>query len=196
METLQVALRPVLSQPTPEALIALQGVLLSLEGDGEEVGQALEIAGRFYLYLIELRSKITARDYSELASRLDISAVGVVALENIILAEGQAFWQRLVLGAVAELLMVAASRQYIKGWQAETTLVHTQAAWYLTEALWQASVQSYPDLESEQRWRAIQTLLAPVSSADVPAPEKAVLLGLIFQLLLLTHLSEFLSAGH
>ena len=195
MKTLQEALQPVLKRPTPEALVALQGILLSLREDGEGVGRALETAGRFYRYLGELQSKITAREYSELASRLDIGAVGAVALENVIVADGEAFWQRLLVGGVAEMLMVAASRQYVKGWQAETALVHAEAAWYLTEALWCTSAEMHPDLEPEQRWRSIQTLLAPVSDPDVPAPAKAALLGLIFQLLLVADLAELLPTG-
>ena len=99
------------------------------------------------------------------------------------------------VGGVAEMLMVAASRQYIRGWQAETTLVHAEAAWYLTEALWRTSEEMHPGLEPDHRWRSIETLLAPVSSPDVPAPAKAALLGLIFQLLLVADLGELLPAG-
>jgi len=47
-----------------------------------------------------------------------------------------------------------------------------------------------PDLPPEQRWQAIQGLLAPAYKADVPAPAKAVLLGRVFQMLLLTHLAH------
>lgn len=192
MNSLHDALQPILSQPTPDALVVLQGALLTHEEQDKAVDRALEIAGRFHAYLSELQSKITARDYSELASRLDIGAVGAVALENIISAEPGSFWQRLVLGGVAEGLMVAASRQYIKGWEAETGLVHSQAAWYLGEALWRTSAEMQPDVAADQRWQAIQSLLAPVHSPDVPAPEKAMLLGRIFQVLLLTHLSRLL----
>jgi hypothetical protein len=53
----------------------------------------------------------------------------------------------------------------------------------------------HPDLEPEQRWRSIQTLLAPVSSPDVLAPAKAALLGLVFQLLLVADLAELLPMG-
>jgi hypothetical protein len=90
--------------------------------------------------------------------------------------------------------MVAASRQYVKGWSAETGLVHSRAAWILTEALWRTSVQMQPDLPAAERWRAIQSLLAPAYADDVPAPDKALLLGRIFQILLLTHLFPLLHA--
>jgi hypothetical protein len=196
MQTLQDAIRSILSLPTPEALVTLQGALLASGQEGETVDHALKVAGYFYDYLNELQSKITARDYSEMASRLDIGAVGAVALENLLSAEKDNFWEKLVLGGLAEGLMVAASRQYIKGWEVETGLVHSHAAWVLTEALWHASHEMQPGLPSEQRWQAIQALLAPAYDPDVPAPDKAVLLGRVFQILLITYLAKILPGSH
>jgi hypothetical protein len=195
MKNLHQALPSILSQPTPAALVALQGALLARGPQGEAVDRALEIAGRFHSYLCELQSKITARDYSELASRLDIGAVGAVALENVLAGEGKELWQSLLLGGVGETLMIAASRQYIKAWETETALIHTCAAWFLSEALWHASSEMQPGLSPEQRWGAIQSLLAPAHDPEVPAPDKAILLGRIFQMLLLTYLAGLLPAA-
>lgn len=195
MKNLRQALRSVLSQPTPTALVALQGALLASDQQDEAVERALEITGRFHTYLCELQSKITARDYSDFASRLDIGAVGAVALENVLAGEGKTFLQSLLLGGVGETLMVAASRQYIKAWEAETALTHTCAAWYLGEALWHASSEMQPGLAAEQRWGAIQSLLAPAHDPEVPAPDKAALLGRIFQMLLLAYLAGPLGAA-
>jgi hypothetical protein len=192
MKSLQEATRQVLTGPTPEALVALQGALLALGQQDEAAARALGVASHFYEYLSELHTKIAARDYSELASRLDMGAVGAVAVENILAAEQDSFWKRLVMGGLAEALMVAASRQYVRGWDVETDLTHTRAVWYLAEALWRASEEMQPDLPAEQRWQAIQSLLAPAYDADVRAPEKAVLLGRVFQMLLITHLSRLL----
>ena len=194
MPSLRDAIGTVLSQPTPEALVALQGALLVWEQEEQTVDRALEITDRFHAYLSELQSKLTARNYSELASLLDIGAVGAVALENVLASESDNFWRRMVLGALAEGLMVTASRQYIKGWETETGLVHTRAAWYLTEALWRASKEMQPDLEAEQRWQAVQGLLAPATDSEVPAPSKALLLGRIFQMLLITYLARLMPA--
>jgi hypothetical protein len=161
MKSLQEATRQVLTGPTPEALVALQGALLALGQQDEAAARALGVASHFYEYLSELHTKIAARDYSELASRLDMGAVGAVAVENILAAEQDSFWKRLVMGGLAEALMVAASRQYVRGWDVETDLTHTRAVWYLAEALWRASEEMQPDLPAEQRWQAIQSLLAP-----------------------------------
>ncbi len=190
MKALSDVVQPILTGPTPGALVALQGALLAAEMEGEAVETALEIAGQFHTYLSELQSKITAKQYNEMASRLDIGAVGTVALENIVATQKEEFWKRLLLGGLGEALMVAASRQYIRAWDAETSLVHTQATWYLSEALWRASRQMQPDLAPERRWEAIQGLLAPAYEAKTLAPAKAVLLGRVFQILLLTHLAR------
>lgn len=192
MESFQDAIRQILAEPTPDALVALQGALLAFGQQDEAAERALGVAGHFYEYLSELQSKIAARDYSELASRLDIGAVGAVALDNILGAEKDSFWRQLMLGTVAEGLMVAASRQYVKGWEVETGVTHSRAAWYLAEALWRASEEMQPDLPAEQRWQAVQSLLAPAHDAEVPAPDKAVLLGRVFQMLLITYLSRLL----
>ena len=195
MLDLQQAIQPILTLPTPQALITLQGALLALDGESEAQEQALEVTSRFFTYLSDLKSKITSRNYSEMASKLDIGAVGAVALENIWTSRSDDLWKGLTLGSIAEGLMVAASRQYIKGWEVETALVHSQAAWYLAEALWRASSEMQPELQPEQRWEAIQNLLAPAHEPDVPAPEKALLLGRIFQLLLITYLARLVPSS-
>ena len=190
MLDLREAIQPILTLPTPAALIALQGALLALDEESKAKERALEITGHFFLYLSDLKSKITSRNYSEMASRLDIGAVGAVALENILTTNSEELWKGLALGGIAEGLMIAASRQYIKGWEVETALVHNQAAWYLAEALWRASSEMQPELAPQERWEAIQTLLAPAYDPEVAAPEKAVLLGRIFQLLLIAYLAR------
>jgi hypothetical protein len=194
MDSLQDAVRSILIRPTPEALETLQGALLALEGHDETVQQALEVAGHFYRYLSELQSKVTARDYSELASRLDIGAVGAVALENLVFGDGEELWKRLLLGGLGEGMMVAASRQYIRAWQVEAGLVHSEATWYLGEALWRTSRRMQPDLPAKDRRQAIEALLTPARDPDSPASVKALLIGRIFQVLLLSHLDPLLSA--
>lgn len=192
MSSLWDALQPIVTRPTPGALVALQGALLTSAPPGPAAERALELAGQFHAYLTELQSKITAKEYNELASRLDIGAVGTVALENLVATPPEEFWQRLLLGGLGETLMVAASRQYVRAWDAETGLVHSRAAWYLTEALWRTSSELQPDLPAQERWAAIQSLLAPAYAADVAAPSQALLLGRIYQILLLTHLARLM----
>jgi len=188
---LESILHRVLQEPTPEALWELQGALRvraagASEDEARALSHALEVAGEFYLYLTELQSKTTAREFSELASLLDIGAVGLVAVESLV-TEGGKLWEKVLLGGMGESLMVLASRQYIKAWAQETELVHRRADWYLFKALWRLSVECQPDLAAEQRRALIQVLLVPSLEAETPVPAKIALLGRLFQVLLLTH---------
>lgn len=103
MLDLQEAVQPILTLPTPDALIALQGALLAFSSENEAAEQALEITSHFYTYLSDLKSKISSRNYSEMASMLDIGAVGAVALENLINSKPEELWKGLVLGGIAEV---------------------------------------------------------------------------------------------
>jgi hypothetical protein len=189
---LESILHRVLQEPTPETLWELQGALRvravgASEEEARALSHALEVTGEFYLYLSELQSKTTAREFSELASLLDIGAVGLVAVEGLI-TEGGKLWEKVLLGGVGESLMVLASRQYIKAWAQETELVHRQAAWYLFGALWRLSLEYQPDLAPERRQALIQALLVPSLEAETPILAKIALLGRLFQVLLLTHI--------
>ncbi len=192
--SLKAILDLILREPTPAALWALQGELLVREGSASEeeipaLRGAQEAAAEFYLYLSELQSKTSARTFSELASLLDIGAVGAVAIENVI-TERENILEKLLLGGLGESLMVLASRQYIKAWEVEAGLVHRRAAWYLFEALWRLSAQNQPTLPPAERKDRIQALLAPCLDDDTPAALKVVLLVRLFQVLLLIHLSQ------
>jgi AcrR family transcriptional regulator len=194
IDELRGAVQPILKEPTPKALMDLQSLLLALEQDHpEEARRALRLAGAFYTYLSALQSKLSARQFNELASALDIGAVGAVALESIIVGEEANFWKRLLIGGVGEGLMVAASRQYIRAWDTETSLTHDEAAWVLFEELWRISTRLQPDLTADERRRAIDRLVAPGRDPATPSPERAALLGRVFQILLLTYLSTLLS---
>lgn len=191
MKSLDEIVRALLRQPQAGTLVELQGALLaSAAGDGPARAMALEIAGHFYRYLCELQSKLSAREYSELASRLDVGAVGAVALENVVSPDAEGFWRRLLMGGLAEALMVAASRQYVKAWVAETDVVHRCATWCLADILWRVSAGAEPALAGERRWEAIQALLAPARSDDLSGSEKAILLVRIFQVLLVAALAR------
>jgi hypothetical protein len=91
--------------------------------------------------------------------------------------------------------MIGASRQYIKAWETETGPVHAGAVWYLTEALWRISLKMQPNLEPERRLEIVRALLAPAYDTQVPAPEKAILLGRVYQTLLVVYLTDLLADG-
>lgn len=181
----------LLTEPSPADLLALQTRLLVAEADPERAaaaGRALAVAHEFHAYLSELEAKIGARQYSELASLLDIGAVGAVALENLIEA-GETLKQRLLLGGLSEALMIAASRQYVRAWGREMKPVHMRAVWFLRAELWRLSIAGRPDMGAEERAALVDGLLAPALDGDAADEVCLALLGRLFQILLIIDLA-------
>jgi hypothetical protein len=191
---LQSLVQQILTAPTPAVLWELYGRLLAADADPP----LLQMVEVFHHYLHDLQSKAEAQQFSELASLLDIGAVGGVAVQNLVGGEAHGegaddLIKRFLLGTVSESLMVIASRQYVKGWQSELHSVHSQATWYLARELWSLSAEMQEDLPAEERWAHIDRLLAPARDPESPNEMKAVFLGRLFQILLLRRLAPLLS---
>jgi len=192
--SLQELLGRLLTRPSPSDLLALQTVLLAAQGEPQRSAaarDALALAHEFYTYLSEIEAKVSARNYSELASKLDMGAVGAVALQNLAEA-GEAMLKQVLLGGISEILMVIASRQYVKAWSREMRPVHLRAAWFLRGELWQLSVRGRPDLSAEQRAALVDGLLTPILEGESEDMCIA-LLGRLFQVLLIIYLAQALA---
>jgi hypothetical protein len=188
--THQLAQRPQLlmdrlaHRPTAEDLWHLHGVLLASLEEKPAARDADQLAREFYAYLSELESKMNARQYNELASRLDIGAIGVLALQDILFEHGSR-WHNLLLGGAGEGLMVMASRQYVKAWEQELLSVQRRAAWYLYDVLWALSSAHQAEMSPQERQALIEATLAPALDIDVPFDARMLLLMRLFQTLLL-----------
>jgi len=181
-------LTQILTYPTPDALWTLRADLLAL-ADRLPVRRqgladwTLQIVRQFYHYLAELRSKMTAREYSQLASRMDMGSVGMLAVQDL-LTEREKLLESLFLGGLSEGLMVLATLQYVKAWEAETALVHDQALWWLYEGLWRLSSEFRPEMAADERRKLIDTLLIPIRSEGTEPTVKIALSVRLFQALL------------
>lgn len=178
----------VLTLPTPDVLWNLRADLLALtdrlpSGRRSEADWSLEIVREFYHYLAELRSKMTAREYSQLASRMDVGSVGMLAVQDLV-TEREHLLESLFLGGLSEGLMVLATLQYVKAWETETALVHDQALWWLFEGLWRLSREFRPEMAAQERQELIGALLAPARSEETDPAAKVALLVRLFQTLL------------
>ena len=178
-------------QPDPAAMVALQEALLAEATPSPERDRCLALAGQFHRYLLELQSKLTARQYSELASWLDIAAVGLVAFEDLFRGTA-ASWRDLMVGLASEGIMAIGSRQYIKAWAVELGPIHADATWSLREALWRLSEETQPDLATASRLEAVRSML-PDGAGPAQSGASAVVLGRLFQILLLIRVSRLLS---
>jgi hypothetical protein len=183
------ALSDVLCSPTARELWTLRAVLLEAGVPAES--PVWETLTEFQAFLDELATSTSSQQYSELASRLDISAVGGIVFEQLLEPERAGdLCLRLLTGVLSEGLMILATRQHVKAWAGELAAVHRRAAWFLYEGLWRWAERRKPDLAAVQRRRLLDRVFAPLHAADTDDFSKATLLGLLFQVLLLSHLSE------
>jgi hypothetical protein len=187
--TLDRSLSLALTRPAPESLWSLRATLLVLADRLPLSGRALAdrslaIAGEFHHYLAELQSKMTAHEFSKLASRMDVGSVGLLALQDLV-ADREELFRKVFLGGLSEGLMVLAAQQYTKAWRTEISLVNDEALWRLYDGLWEVSRQLRPDLPAETRCDQIEALLAPVRPPEVEPSVKAAVIARLFQVLLI-----------
>jgi hypothetical protein len=183
-------LAAVLTSPTPAGLWHLRGDLLQTEVS--PTASLWAVLDRFFDFLNELSAHMSAHEYHQLASFLDVGAMGGVVIQNLLAAEVTTaeLWQRLLVGGFSEGLLVLASRQYVKSAEAGMAGVYNTAAWYLYQELWQISAQLQPELSPATRRQLVARLLDPIHQESVQGTVKAALIGRLFQVLLLVHLKK------
>jgi hypothetical protein len=181
---LKALLNHIARRPTADDLWRLHGTLLVCTQDHPDAQLIHHVAREFYVYVSEIQSKMTARQYNELASRLDIASVGVLALQDILI-ERDHLRLSLLLGSIGEGLMVLASRQYVKAWEQELRSVHRNAAWMLYEIWWQLSRKHQPDMPTLERQVLIEATLARALDEEAPFESRMLLLLRLFQIALL-----------
>ena len=137
----------------------------------------------------QLGQRLTTCNRQAGAGLLDLGAVGSVALQNLLeMQESENFTQRLLAGALSEVLMVLAARQYVKAWEEEMRATYCQAAWQLHEGFWHISTIAQEDMNPQERTRLVQDLIAPLRDEEVQGSVKAALIVHYYQLLLVAHL--------
>ncbi len=181
--SLAESLALVLSEPSRECLWRLRGDLL---GEGVSPDAPLiTIIGAFHAYLDRIQTGISSRDFSHLASKLDISAISGVILERLAEAgDSQDLAMGILSGALTEGLMVLATRQHVRAWEGELESVHRGAAWRLYDELWRWSSQRNPEIEPFERRALIDALLEPAMSPETSGLVKAVIIGRLLQLVI------------
>jgi hypothetical protein len=181
------ALIVVLTAPDPTALRRLQGDLL--QSGLSLTPETWKVLTDFHDYLVSIVTRTTSREYSHLASMLDMGAVGIVALQHVLSARGEEdFWWTFLLSALSEGLMVTAARQYVKAWEGEMAAVHEQAAWKVQQAFWDVSQALRPQLDPAERRQYLDQLIAPLYNNNLNSTLRAILLIRFFQVLLLARL--------
>ena len=190
------SLGALLREPTAAAVWTLRGDLLAggLSPDHETFGLLAEL----HCFLDRIETGSASRDHSEHASMMDIGSLGGVVASDLAEADDAAeMARRLLAGAITEGLAVLATRQHVKAWRGELASVYRETAWCLYDELWSWAARRKPDLDTAERRRLIDQLLAPVrdDSGEVGDGAKTVLLCSLFLLLLVDALAEAAPRG-
>jgi len=180
---LHESLALILTAPSAEAVWRLRGDLLA-SGKPTD-GRLLQLLGAFHDYLDRLATGMSSRDHSQLASKLDISAISGVILEHLAEAsDSPKLGLNLVAGALSEGLMALATRQHVKAWEGELAAVHRSAAWVLYDELWRWTEERNPGIEAAGRRELLDQLLAPALDPAQPGLLRAALICRLFQILI------------
>ncbi|MGE5235784.1 MAG: hypothetical protein ACM3O7_05515 [Acidobacteriota bacterium] len=186
------ALLRLLHGPTPEALWQLRGDVLEAGVPADD--RVWTVIGAFRAFLDRLSTNSSSRAYSDLASKMDISALGGVVIEEAMAAaDARELAQRMLTGVITEGLAVLATRQHVKAWEGELSAVYRDATWFLYEELWRWAALRRPELAPGDRRRLLDGLLAPLTDPGTAGEVKAVVIGRLFQLLIADALSRALA---
>jgi hypothetical protein len=184
----------VASEPSPVGLWELRADLLGAGVPPD--APVVRVIGSFHDYLDRISTGVSSRDYSHLASKLDISAISGVILERLAEAEdSEDMAMGILSGALTEGLMVLATRQHVRAWEGELESVHRTAAWTLYEELWRWSTERNPELSPGRRRTLIDALLEPATSREASGLVKAVVIGRLFQIMVISRLPQDVAAA-
>jgi hypothetical protein len=147
-------------------------------------------------FLEQVRTSTESRQYSELASQLDIASISGIVVERFLEPQGARELALSVLsGILSEGLMALATRQHVKAWKAGLASVCTDSAWFLYEELWHWAERKKPELNAAERRRLLDTLFAPVCAANPGDAGAFLLIGALFQVLLISELADVCGAA-
>jgi hypothetical protein len=184
--SLQTGLADTLTHPTPESLWRLRADLLEAGVlPGRRIWYVIE---EYQQFLQHILTGTASRHYSELASKLDIGSItGVVVDRFLELKDARSLARSLLSGFLSEGLMVLATRQHVKAWEESLSAVCTGASWFLYEELWRWAQEKNPDLPAGERRRMLDNLFNPLCDKESAGTSKAILIGSLFQLLVLSY---------
>ena len=190
--SIRETLSRTLTRPTPQDLWCLRAELL--EAGAPPDARVLKVIAEFHQFLEQLHTGSASRHYSELASRLDVASISGVILERLLEPQSaRELALSLLTGALSEGLMVLATRQHVKAWEEGLGSVCSGAAWFLYEELWRWARESKPELPAAERRRLLDMLFKPLCSAESGGFSRSILIGALFQLLLVGSIADALS---
>jgi len=162
-----------------------------LEASMPEDSPIWQVIGEYQHFLDQLSCCTSSRHHSDLASRLDIGSISGVIFERLLEPQsGRELALSLLTGALSEGLMAAATRKHVRAWEEGIIAFVRSTAWFLYGEVWRWTREMKPDLPADERRRQVDHLFEPIHDPHLDCMCKAVLLGFLFQLLLVGRVSE------
>ncbi len=189
--SLPVLLDQFLKQPTPELLLEMQPIFLSIDHPSAQA--AHKIAGHFYTYLSAVRGKVETKQFPVLATALVVSSTGVNIAEEIFSERRTNIWN-LVADGMRVALDTLSTYQFVKQWETDFGSVHDAATWNLYAAYWHLSMEYQPDIELETRAQAMHDLFRVVREPEVDNALRLASMVQLFQWALIARLAPLLVA--
>jgi hypothetical protein len=183
------SLYTVIQQPSAAAVWQLRGDLLArgLATDS----RVFELLAEFHHFLDRFVTGAASRGHSERASMMEVGSLSGVVASDLAEASDAGEWaRRLLSAAVTEGLAVLATRQHVRAWRGELASVFRDAAWYLYDQLWLWASRRKPDLDSAERRRLLDQLVAPIRADDLGFSAKTAIVCSLFLLLVVDCLAE------
>jgi len=128
-EVVEERLSSALKDTSPDGLWSLSSELNALNASAglrkdkksvqtrEAVEDALDVVRGFHEFSVEMRSEIESKDYSQMASIFDLTAIGALAAQDVLPGLDGLSLPKILLGALSEGLIFLGSRQYVAGAQ-------------------------------------------------------------------------------
>ncbi|MBP1601202.1 MAG: hypothetical protein H6Q06_1353 [Acidobacteria bacterium] len=183
------ALGRTLSSPTTMHLWQLRAELL--ESGVPPGGRVWAILGEYQRFLEQVRASTESRQYSELASELDIASISGIVVERFLEPQGaRELALSTISGILSEGLMALATRQHVKAWKAGLASVCAGSAWFLYEEMWHWAQRKKPEVNAVERRRLLDLLFAPACSAHQGDAGIFLLIGSLFQVLLVSEVAD------
>jgi hypothetical protein len=183
------SLYTVSQKPSPASVWELRGDLLA--GGLAENSRVFALLAEYHRFLERLETGAASRGYSERASMMEVGSLSGVVASDLAEAGDAGEWaRRLLSAAVTEGLAVLATRQHVRAWRGELASVYRQAAWYLYDELWLWASRRKPDLDSAERRRLLDQLLAPIRGDGIETSARTAIVCSLFLLLVVDRLTE------
>jgi hypothetical protein len=201
----KAALREAVERLDEPALLALRGELQVAqgwfasrrdEGRAALAGAAVDAVTRLAQFTAEIRGFGASRASAERASVLDLGAISVLAVENLLTAE-RITPMRLFMSGLSEGLMFLASRQYVHGGNAVLEATYRAHRVAVQDALWSVAMdfREPEGLESlREARRSIDDVFGRLDDPGVPIGARVALLHVLYALVAIVRCARLLKA--